>query len=347
MVSVAPSASTSIALLAVSVASAGIAARVVHSAADEGAVVGARVGAAVAGLVAGGAVLAGAAALVAGAAERSWRARRVVDVVVVDVDVDDVLEVESGADTGGLDSWSSRAQPLINTTTTAAAAGNLRTAAVFHGRDWSVGQLRRLEARRCGRAASPGQRARAEAFAQRVERVVERRPVLATERQQQLLGHRRRASIDIRLPTDSPSSVRPRSSIVSSSDRRIDMATAAIGSVPAVGCASERARVARPKSSYRNRSVTVRPTRPALRIRRVTRSTMPSSNVSIAPPTSGRDGAPTATRSNRDAGPSRPAVDRGCGRARQLPPDATPRIDDQLRLAEPRDLAAPCRCRGR
>jgi hypothetical protein len=55
-----------------------------------------------------------------------------VDVDVVDVDVDVVLELANGADASGLESWSSRAHPAINTTTTAAAADSLRTAAVFH-----------------------------------------------------------------------------------------------------------------------------------------------------------------------------------------------------------------------
>ena len=134
-----------------------------HSAPDDGAVVGASVGAAdVAGPVAGGAVLAGAAALVAGAALVTGAT--VVD--VVDVDVDDVLEVDNGVDTSGLDSWSSRAQPLINTTATAAAAGNFRTAAVFHGHEWSVGQLRGLEAHVAPEQRRPRQDAAAEALAQ-------------------------------------------------------------------------------------------------------------------------------------------------------------------------------------
>ena len=56
----------------------------------------------------------------------------VVDVVVVDVDVDVEVLVDNGVDTSGLESWSSRAQPLAITTRTAARAGNFRTAAVFH-----------------------------------------------------------------------------------------------------------------------------------------------------------------------------------------------------------------------
>lgn len=85
--------------------------------------------------VAGDAVLAGAAALVAGAAAVPVVGPLlvIVDVEVVD-EVDDVLTVDSGVDASGLDSWSSRSQPLINTTKTAAAAGTFRTAAVFHDR---------------------------------------------------------------------------------------------------------------------------------------------------------------------------------------------------------------------
>ena len=55
-------------------------------------------------------------------------------------------------------------------------------------------------------------------------------------------------------------------------------------SVPlcAVGRGSVCERVAREKSSKRSRSTTVRPTRPALRIRRVTRSTRPIATASIS-----------------------------------------------------------------
>ena len=53
-------------------------------------------------------------------------------------------------------------------------------------------------------------------------------------------------------------------------------------SVWAVGCISVCDRVAREKSSNRNRKTTVRPTRPAARMRRVTRSTSPMRTPSTA-----------------------------------------------------------------
>jgi hypothetical protein len=87
----------------------------------------------VAGALVASGVLAGAA-LVAGELGVLLLVGTVVEgeVVVEVVDVDVVLEVANGADASGLESWSSRAHPVINTTTTAAAADSLRTAAVFH-----------------------------------------------------------------------------------------------------------------------------------------------------------------------------------------------------------------------
>jgi hypothetical protein len=129
-----PSASASIDLLPLSTASAGIAASAVHSAPDDGAVVGAIVAGDVitGGLVsvgsvlgAGGAVEPGAAAAVVGG---TLDVLVVVDVVV---EVDDVATV-IGVETSGLDSWSSRAQALAKTVNRAAAAHDVRTSEVSH-----------------------------------------------------------------------------------------------------------------------------------------------------------------------------------------------------------------------
>ena len=77
-------------------------------------------------------------------------------------------------------------------------------------------------------------------------------------------------------------------------------------------------RVARVKSSNRNRSTTVRPTRPAARIRRVTRSTSPTSAASMASARLSRD-RPRA-RCDPIERRRRPTVHRaggrGCARAR-------------------------------
>ena len=114
-------------------------------------------------------------------------------------------------------------------------------------------------------------------------------------------------SSDTRLPTERPISVSPRSFDrveLGLQDRPVATARDRVGRGGGVG---ERAGpVARPKSSYRNRSVTVRPARPAVRIRRVTRSTMPEQQrLDRSRSTSGRVRAPTATRSSRAGDRSR------------------------------------------
>ena len=87
----------------------------------------------------------------------------------------------------------------------------------------------------------------------------------------------------------------------------------------AVACANVCERVARVKSSNRSRSTTVRPTRAAARIRRVTRSTRPTRTASsvsgerrVARPP---EGVLRTDRSAAPAGPHR-ARDRDCARAR-------------------------------
>ncbi len=109
----------------------------------------------------------------------------------------------------------------------------------------------------------------------------------------------------------------------------------------AVGRASVCDRVARVKSSKRSRSTTVRPTRPAVRIRRVTRSTSADEHgvelVGRARPT-GR--ARAANRSSAGAGRPGPAAGRGCARARAGGgPTPGPSIDTSAASAEPGHLA--------
>ena len=58
-------------------------------------------------------------------------------------------------------------------------------------------------------------------------------------------------------------------------------------------------RLTRVKSSNRSRSTTVRPSRPALRIRPVTRSTSPMTTASISAIGAGRGPSRAANRSNR------------------------------------------------
>ena len=85
----------------------------------------------------------------------------------------------------------------------------------------------------------------------------------------------------------------------------------------AVGRARVCERVARVKSSKRSRSTTVRPTRPAVRIRRVTRSTSRDEHgVDFVGRAPRRGRSPAATRSSAGGGRPAPAADRGCGPAR-------------------------------
>ena len=85
-----------------------------------------------------------------------------------------------------------------------------------------------------------------------------------------------------RFVTAIPTSVKPRCSISGAATASSPLAAARISCVLAVGCGSVCERLAREKSSKRRRSTTVRPTRPAVRIRRVTRSTSATSDVSIS-----------------------------------------------------------------
>ena len=94
-------------------------------------------------------------------------------------------------------------------------------------------------------------------------------------------------------------------------------ATARIVHVCAVARGSVCERVAREKSSKRSRSVTVRPTRPAARMRRVTRSTSATSvGVDLLRRVRRAGRARAARRSSRGAGRRAPAAGRGCARAR-------------------------------
>ena len=79
-----------------------------------------------------------------------------------------------------------------------------------------------------------------------------------------------------------PTSVRPWRSIIGSAAASSSRVVSRIVSVWAVGRGSVCERVAREKSSKRSRSTTVRPTRPAVLIRRVTRSTRPIATASIS-----------------------------------------------------------------
>ena len=102
-------------------------------------------------------------------------------------------------------------------------------------------------------------------------------------------------------------------------------------------------RVAREKSPNRNRSTTVRPTRPAARIRRVTRSTSPTITASIA---SADFGAPAerALRADRTPatadlhGPGIAVVGEGV----QVPPGCSTEDRDQHGLGELSNLADRC-----
>ena len=85
-----------------------------------------------------------------------------------------------------------------------------------------------------------------------------------------------------RPPTATPTSVIPRSAISGAAAPSSDRAASSTASVRAVARLSVCERVAREKSPKRSRNTTVRPTRWAARIRRITRSTSPASIASTS-----------------------------------------------------------------
>ena len=155
-------------------------------------------------------------------------------------------------------------------------------------------------------------------------------------------------SSDIRLPTDSPSRVRPRCSIVSISARRIELATAAIGFVDAVGWASERARVGASE----------------VVVAEAQRDGTPGAPGGAHPPRHAVDDAeqqrfdrlvrlraasasPTATRSTPGGDRSRPPVGPDCGPGRTAG-DLTPRRGSTpVAPGRGRQPHRRCRCRDR
>ncbi len=82
--------------------------------------------------------------------------------------------------------------------------------------------------------------------------------------------------------TAKPTSVRPRWAITGAAEATSCRAAARIGCVAEVANGSVRERVARPKSSNRSRSTTVRPVRPAARMRAVMRSIRLTTTASIS-----------------------------------------------------------------
>ena len=181
----------------------------------------------------------------------------------------------------------------------------------------------------------PRERLGAEPVAHLVERGVER-TVVAADRRAASSWTARSSS---RLATATPTSVRPRRSIIGVAAASRPRAVARIVCVCAVGRSSVCDRVAREKSSKRRRSTTVRPTRPAARSRRVTRSTSPTSAASSAS-ADGRCTAERPLRADRAAPAARPHRPRVAvvGERVQVPARRPAEHRHEHRLRQQRDL---------